>query len=249
MVPSQPMLGYTLQYFAKILLSIPALVVLALVGGRLLERFRPKLGRRLSGAGLLLLLLALFPPLPEWLVYTLREELPVRPGSADAIVVLGGDGMRGREPGPNSAERTAAGARLYHAGVAPLLLVTGGGPGESGTPRALAHGMARYAQSLGVPVDAILVEDAAFDTYQNATLSLPLLQARGVKRIALVTSPTHLRRAAAVFRAQGLEVLPVGSEARPTRMGLAPSFDRASQLQAAVREWIGIAWYRLRGWI
>lgn len=243
------MFGYWLQHLIKVLISVPSLVLVALLGGWFSRNRWPRRARALFSAGFVLLAVALFPPLPELLVSSLRTEAEVRAGSADAIVVLGGDGMRGADPGPVTAERTARGAALFNQGVAPLLLVTGGGPQKDPDVRALGRGMARLAQQLGVPPEAILVEDRSLDTRQNATLSQPLLAARGVKRIVLVTSPTHLRRSAMVFSALGFEVLPVASQPAPRGWGFAPSFERAGELQSAVREWIGIAWYRLRSWI
>lgn len=243
------MVGYWIQHFIKVLLSLPMLVTVALAGGWLLRGRWPRIGRGLFAAGSLLLLVAIFPPFPELVVSSLRVEGEPTPGCADAIVVLGGDGMRGELPGPVSMERAVRGITLHRQGVAPLLLFTGGGPQKDEEARALGRGMARLAQSLGVPSEAILVEDRSLDTRENATLSQPLLESRGVRRIVLVSSPTHLRRSAMVFRALGYEVIPVASRPAPSGWGLAPSFERAAELQSAAREWIGIAWYRLRGWI
>jgi len=106
-------------------------------------------------------------------------EVPME--KADAIIVLGGE-ADGR---PREA------ARLYRAGVAPLVFVTG--IGDAATAR-------KVLLSAGVPPDRIVVEAASCSTIQNADFSRPLLGKSGVKRALIVTSSFHTRRALATFR-------------------------------------------------
>jgi uncharacterized SAM-binding protein YcdF (DUF218 family) len=57
-------------------------------------------------------------------------------------------------------------------------------------------------------VDARWFDDQSFDTFQNASNSVHMLNADGVHRIVLVTRATHMRRAVEEFKAAGIEVIP-----------------------------------------
>jgi len=102
------------------------------------------------------------------------------PESGDVIVLLTG------EPG----ERTFKALELYKSGAASRILVSG-------------TGQELYAERLvlaGVPKEAITVEPRSRNTKENAEFSIPLLKREGCKRVLLVTSWYHSRRALACFR-------------------------------------------------
>ena len=94
------------------------------------------------------------------------------------------------------------------------------------------------------------VEDASDTTWDNARLSASLLQQSGVRRIALVTHAWHLRRAAPLFEAQGLSVIPAGIQFSRTRIDsvfdLLPTPAGLRDSTFALHEWLGILWYKLR---
>ena len=150
----------------------------------------------------------------------------------------------------DESDRLLQGLRLYRAGKAPLLVCTGGARG--GTPE--AQGMGRLLQEWGVPSGAILLEEHSLNTRENAVFTYSALKARGIGRILLVTSALHMPRAAAVFRKAGFEVNPAAADFR-TGWGEASLWDwlpKARNLERsdrALREWIGLLVYRLRGWI
>ena len=122
--------------------------------------------------------------------------------AADAIVVLGG-GVHADGTLTRIAEtRVDRAVELYQHRVAPRLIMSGrcslGGPEP---PLTEAAAMARYAQSRGVPADALLLEEVARDTLGNAYFVRELfLEPNGWTRIRVVTSDFHLSRAAWVFR-------------------------------------------------
>src|SRR3989339_1186657 len=107
---------------------------------------------------------------------------------ADAIVVVSGD---------SNGERIRQGAELYRQGLGKYFMVSGGYVYWKVT---LADLMRKHANALGVPLSAIIIEDRSQSTYENATLSLPILQKLGVKSVLIVTSPTHTRRVKGVFK-------------------------------------------------
>jgi len=152
------------------------------------------------------------------------EELP----TADAIVVLGG-GVNGNTNTLQyaelylSADRVAHAARIWKAGKAPVIIVSGEGEIAASYP---------FLQELGVPADAILVENAARNTEQNARLVSDIVLARHNKshdsivhllsppppKILLVTSAWHMRRALLLFRkyAPGLDIIPAACDYEAT---------------------------------
>jgi len=103
---------------------------------------------------------------------------------ADVIVLLGG----------GSGERPTRAAELFRAGAAPKILVSGAGDAD-GNRLLLMH--------RGVPPTAISLEPNSRTTRENAQFSIPLLRAMGAKKIILVTSWYHSRRALKCFRHYG----------------------------------------------
>jgi len=143
-----------------------------------------------------------------------RQALPFDSSTAkrfDAIVVLGG-GAAGKgtlrpsdELTDLSIQRTICGVNLFARGFAPRILFSGGDATIIGSGPKEALEMKRTAQRLGVPEEAILMEDQSRTTYENALATKRLL---GQASILLVTSARHIPRALGLFRKQGLDVTP-----------------------------------------
>lgn len=108
--------------------------------------------------------------------------------AADAIVAISGG---------DTAARTEHAITLYKNGWAPLLIFSGAAQDKSGPSNAVA--MRQLATSAGVPARAILVEEDSANTQQNAANTKKLLTSRGIKKIILVTSGYHQRRASLEF--------------------------------------------------
>jgi uncharacterized SAM-binding protein YcdF (DUF218 family) len=126
---------------------------------------------------------------------------PAPPLRADAIVVLG-CALHAGAPSPALTRRVERGAALLARGVAPLLVLAGGG--RSGRPEAEA--MAALAGALGVPPERMLLEPRSRDTIGNAFNSAALLRPRGLASVVLVSDAYHLVRARILFRRAGLIV-------------------------------------------
>ena len=116
--------------------------------------------------------------------------------------------------------------------------------------------MKEWAGRLGVPSESIITEDNARTTYENAARTKDLLGNR--TSIILVTSATHMPRAAALFRAQGFDVLPYpcGFHERDrvtegwdtiTIFDVLPATWAFREISEAIEELAGIAVYRLAG--
>lgn len=134
---------------------------------------RRKFAIALALPSLLALLAFLFP----------KQVLTVDNGpvTADAMVVLGG----------GSPERPQRAAELFQAGEASKIIVSGRGDGLVNK---------QLLKKLGVPENAIIVEDRSTSTFENAQFSIPLLRQMGAKRVVVVTSWYHSRRALATFK-------------------------------------------------
>jgi uncharacterized SAM-binding protein YcdF (DUF218 family) len=145
--------------------------------------------------------------LSRWLGRILGWPLAVRDRAsvADAIVVLGAPVRAGGQLSGVGEERVQTGVELWRRGFAPVLCISGGGPGRivPDHPRE-ADAMAARARELGVPDSAIRVERESLSTAENARHTASLLAAEGWRSVWLVTQPFHTRRARAWFRRAGL---------------------------------------------
>jgi uncharacterized SAM-binding protein YcdF (DUF218 family) len=123
---------------------------------------------------LLLAVAALFFPQPFLCV----DSGPVK---ADVIVVLGG----------GSHERPERAAELFNEHAAPRIIISGLGDYEINR---------RLLIAAGVPGNAIELETQSRTTRENAQFTVKLLREQKLKRVILVTSWYHSRRAVACFR-------------------------------------------------
>lgn len=165
----------------------------------------------------------------------------------DVIVVLGG-GVYGDNRGGywltrQSARRGAAGRALAEALDLPVIL-SGGSPVPDQPPEAEI-----LASQYAFPETAIL-ETRSLNTYENAVNTAEILRRNGWSRILLVTSDTHLLRAVAMFRSQGVERIgPVGVDEPVDTEGsdFIPSVSAFSIWRQILKEYTGIAWYLVTG--
>jgi uncharacterized SAM-binding protein YcdF (DUF218 family) len=200
----------------------------------------------------------------EWQTPPLAED-----SLGDVIVVLGG-ATRESSPPRSSSELNEAGDRLVYAlrlwqeGVAEKILVTGGGAswvGPSNIPEGVA--MAETLMTMGVPKDAILIEPNSRNTYENAIETRALMEKEGLERAVLVTSAMHMPRSLAIFRRQGVDVTAAPTDYWVSEadceyylapnlgvqlINLIPSAQDMNLTSMALKEWIGLLVYRLRGW-
>lgn len=182
------------------------------------------------------------------------EDLP----SADAIVVLSGAVLPATDSRPfthihTTADRTWHAARLFHAGKAPIVVASGGTVRPVPDPTGAAS-MGELLEALGVPNEAIVLEEESRNTRQNAIHTARVATERGIRTVLLVTSPWHMPRAIATFRAAGLPATPAPSAyARgPFGGGLLvfmPSTTALSTNTKAMRELLAQLVYRWRGWV
>ncbi len=202
---------HALRALARSLVLLPMGPVLLAAFGLWLSRRRPRAGRTLTGVALGLLVLLSLPVVADHLARQVEAYpalAPSRPVVADIIVVLGGGQRRppapaAPVPGPETQERLATGAAL--ARRTGLGLLVSGGSFDSGPAEADVMQSALRSQ---FGLEARFVERRSRDTRENALESARLLRAAGLRRVLLVTSAVHMRRAVDEFLAAGLEVVP-----------------------------------------
>jgi DUF218 domain len=121
---------------------------------------------------------------------------------ADAIVVLGSTVHEDGSLPLHARQRAVRAAMLYAAGVAPRVIFTGRCNLTAPEPPAVseAAAMAAYAESLGTPREAMLLEEDARDTIGNAYfVGRKFLEPNQWHSIRVVTSDFHVPRTTWVF--------------------------------------------------
>ena len=142
----------------------------------------------------------LLPALAVFLYSRVDQAAP-----ADVIVLLGAGLEPGDRPGRSMTRRLQHVAELFHRGLAPQVICSGGT--AAGRKRSEAAVCADILQQLGVPADAILLEEGSRSTEENARFSAALIEARGWQRVILVSDGYHLLRARLLFERFGRRVL------------------------------------------
>jgi uncharacterized SAM-binding protein YcdF (DUF218 family) len=199
----------------------------------------------------------------EWRYFP-PKDIP----SAEVMVVLGGGTDANVYPRPGveingAGDRVLYAALIYKEGKVPYLLLSGGEiTWMNATSSSPADEMAEILQSLGVPKNALWLENKSQNTHENAVYSKAILDEKGIKKILLVTSAMHMPRAVALFQKLGLEVIPLPVDYSVTQadiswnnqdwlgqvFGLLPSTGNLSATTNALKEYFGIFTYWLRGW-
>jgi uncharacterized SAM-binding protein YcdF (DUF218 family) len=151
-----------------------------------------------------------------------QPELKELPEKFDALIVLGGGFRKNlasdakefpqRHLSLESKIRAIGAAEMYLEGKIGVIIITGGltgkGKGENLPSEAMAMKnfiLEKYPQ---IPENAIILEDKAVDTPNNAVGVEKIISNKelyGIEHYALLTSSTHMDRANRVFEANGLE--------------------------------------------
>jgi uncharacterized SAM-binding protein YcdF (DUF218 family) len=248
---------------AKIILQpLPALLLLCSLALANLWRKRVESRRRLLFMTIpfAILMLTTMPAAVYPLVGSLEWPYPPMaawPPDVGAIVILSGgikspDATRARaELSEASLNRCLLGADLYRLKPCPVIVAGGRFDTGSNYPPDAAL-MREILVRLGVNGTDVIEESKSRNTYENAAETRELLVERRIHKILLVTNAFHMRRSLLCFRKQGIgaTAAPCGHLATEFRWepdAFVPSPRAAGELVAALHEWLGIAWYRVRG--
>lgn len=221
--------------------------------------------RRARGLGLLLLCGGLLlgalgsGPGARSLLSPLESRFPAflsPPGQRVAwmAVLTGGEGWAPGRPitsdlSTSSAARLLEAVRVWRMSGEELKILFVGGVGQPGR-RAEAPLVAQAALALGVPPEAVDWEAASRNTRENA---LAIRDRLGPGPFILVTSAFHMPRAVAACRAVGLTPVPApcGHQAPGTLTpyDFVPASEYLWDSALAIREYLALLYYRLKGWI
>lgn len=267
-------------FLSKLLPSLlsPVALVCILIAVSLVALYRRsyRLAATADLAALAILLILGNPLFERMLLRPLEvHNLPSNPlPAADAIVVLGGVTSPAFAPQPivhlgGGADRLTYAAKLYHEGKAPLIILSGAGMPCNRDLPSEADQMAELLEIMGVPASAIIKETGSHNTHENAVYMKPVLAARQLRRILLVTSAVSMPRALAAFRHENIDAIAApadfvtpglyaelsASRARDRTEWLQvitllmiPNPESLSQVDRALHEYAGLLVYRVYGW-
>ena len=200
----------------------------------------------------------------EWQYIVIPSEIP----QAEAIVILGGATQPKIYPRPmvditGSGDRIIYGAKLYKMGKAPIIIATGGRIQwqESNKNLSEADDMGELLSLFAIPESAVIKEEKSYNTHDNAVNTKKILQQLQIDRVILVTSALHMPRSVKVFQKQGIEVIPAPTDFlvskqqlesnqgwQNTILQLFPNSASLGNTTLALKEYIGLVVYKLKGW-
>ena len=190
----------------------------------------------------ILLVLTFYTPLVWWLAEPLRVIEP--PQKADAIVVFAGGVGESGTAGVGVPERVAKAVDLYRNGYAPTIIFSSG---YVFTLRE-AEMMKAIAVDQGVPAEAIVLEEAAANTYENVRNTSQIAQQRGWSRVLLVSSPYHMLRATRTWQKVAPAVSVTSTPPAQSQFYLHERGASLAQIRGIIHEYAAIVVYWLRGW-
>ena len=252
---------FVLSKIALIVLNMGVWLLVLLLGGTALlwTRWR-RVGRWILTGTCLFIAVPSILPIGQMMIATLEDRFPVVEeikGPVDGIVVLGGTVQQlvtkyRRQPAlTDGAERLTEFVALARRFPAAKLVFSGGSGllthqdvKETDTARL-------FFRQLGLDTTRILFEGDSRNTYENALYSYRLAKPKPDERWLLVTSAMHMPRAVGAFRKAGWTITPFPVDFHtygPAQRSF--GFNMLSglgSLAPALREWAGLAVYRLLG--
>jgi uncharacterized SAM-binding protein YcdF (DUF218 family) len=211
--------------------------------------WRRRLGRWLGLATAVLVIVLGLVPTGAWLMRPLETRFPEPniTGDVTGVIVLSGSERTTISELHSMPQLSSAGNRLTTFLVLAMRypraqLVYTGTPREWQVARSLLIGA-------GLAPDRIRFEGQSRNTCESARNTRALVDPQAAQRWLLVTSASHMPRSVGCFRAVGWDVIayPTDFQRGPTawHFGLV---DNLGDLDLAAHEWLGLVYYRLRGY-
>ena len=217
---------------------------------------RQRSGRILVTAGFILLAVTSAGPVSDRILAPLERSFAPFEASQERVpwvVVLGGGHTS--DPilpvtsriSPESLNRLTEAIRIYRGLPGSKLILSGGAVFDPASEAEVFH---QTARAIGIPERDLVLSDRARDTEEEARFIREMV---GDDPLVLVTSASHMPRAVALFRKQGMNPIPApAAHLVKRRPGLVPEdfYPSAMALlkaQTAVREHLGMTWLKLSG--
>ena len=131
--------------------------------------------------------------------------------NADCILVLGCRPQPDGTPSHMLEDRLRRSVELFHAGAAPLILISGHDGTSPRGGRNEVEPMLRYLLDAGIPQDRILIDRESFSTFDNLNRAKT---AFGMARPLVVTQEYHLFRALMIAQKLDMDAHGVASDYR-----------------------------------
>jgi uncharacterized SAM-binding protein YcdF (DUF218 family) len=253
---------YPISRFFGALVQPSSLLILLCAAGLAISLWRhgSRWGRRLLLVGVGGLAACAWLPVGVLLMRPLEDRFPhetVGPRHVDGIIVLGGaidldeSALQGTAAVNERAQRVTTFLTLARRYPGARLVFSGGdahviprGPTEADIARQLFT-------DLGLDDRRVVFEGGSRNTHENALFSRRLVKPKAGQVWLLVTSAGDMPRAVGCFRAVGWPVTayPADYHAQGWTFDLMPGLlPGLSVADWATHEWIGLVYYRLRGW-
>lgn len=178
---------------------------------------------------------------------------------ADAVILLGGGATASRYE-PSKMHLTPSGDRVIMAyelmleDKAPLMVVGGGTVSSEGANFFLSEVTRDWLTENKLKPEQVIALPHCRNTHDEALFVAEMAKTNEWKQLLLVTSATHMRRAAATFRTQGLDVfeVPCNFHTLVGRYGgysvaIIPKPAGFEKMGNYLHEKIGWFYYRMRG--
>ncbi len=255
---------FLLQKFIANILISPGIFIILLI-----MIFMMSFSKRSAAKAKILLLMTIIAtyllsiePVKDMVVKPLEKSyLPIARDQleeVDCYVVLGGGiydnspkslSSSTGSPGKVALFRVIEGVRLYKESPKKIIVTGGivynGEKSEGSIYKALMV-------DLGVPDSDIIIEGKSRTTEENAELTKGIMIKKGYKKAALITSATHMKRSKYIFEKYGAEVVPAptGYLSRYKKSygmeSYFPNADNFADIRAAVWEYIGTIFYKIK---
>jgi uncharacterized SAM-binding protein YcdF (DUF218 family) len=153
------------------------------------------------------------------------------------------------------ADRVMHPVQLYKLGKIKKILVSGGSGRLVDVEIKEAESIARVLRDSGIPEEDIMLELNSNNTYENAKFSAEIIKEKfSGKKLLLITSAFHMRRAKACFDKQGLypDVFPgdfYTFERKYSPDVFIPNAYALSKWETFIKEIAGMLMYKLAGYI
>ena len=235
------------------------------------HRWWPRFCNRLAIVVVCCLLLGSAPPVSNYFVSKLENQYPVlqlAPPDTAVVLVLGSSHIYEQNRPANSTlistalSRLAEGVRLWRTQPESYLALSGG---YFGSPISHASAMQKMALEFDVPAERILLFEQTRDTEDEVMKAMETMQALSAvnlssknqsgedqtvdirNRLVVASSAIHLPRAAMMLDKQGAKYsMSPANFIAADKPWYRPSISYLSNLDRAIHELIGMAWYRLR---
>jgi len=142
-------------------------------------------------------------------------------------------------------DRTLAAARLYAAGVAPRVLITGLDASPAQARMTYLDWRAQMLVECGIPTDRIIHDVESANSWQEAVNTRRSMEVQGWRRALVVSDPYHMRRLSwawgRVFEGSGLTYSLVASSPAFWKPDAWWRDERSAQ--SAITEYIKLVYY------